>query len=138
MAEIRDPTSGRRFDDEEMAWLARHSSESRRDVAEGHVRYQVLWSGLVIGLIVHVIGYLLKSAAAGEPMGVLADLLYTFGWALWTGVVVVSLVEIIPAAKERQISRYLDAYESAVRSRPGVDAAASRSAQAADPSPRRR
>jgi hypothetical protein len=41
---------------------------------------------------------------------------YTLGWALWSGVVVVALVEIIPAAKDRQISRALDVYEAALRS----------------------
>ena len=38
--------------------------------------------------------------------------------------VIVALVEIIPAAKERQISRALDVYEAALRSRgTGKDAA---------------
>ena len=47
----------------------------------------------------------------------LADLLYTLGFAMWTGVVVVLMVEIIPRVKERQIIRALDAYEAAVRSK---------------------
>ena len=86
-------------------------------MSEHRFRRQTLWSGLAIGLVVHVVGFLLKSSTTGEPIGVLADLLYTLGWALWTGVVVVMLVEIIPAAKERQISQALDTYEAVLRSR---------------------
>ena len=48
-----------------------------------------LWSGLAGGLAVHLVRFLLKSSATGEPAGVLADVLYTLGYALWTGVVVV-------------------------------------------------
>ena len=43
-------------------------------------------------------------------------MVYTFGFALWTGAVVVVLVEIIPEVKRRQIQRSLEAYE-AIRSR---------------------
>jgi hypothetical protein len=42
------------------------------------------------------------------------DLIYTFGWALWTGAVVVVFVQIWPEAKRRQYKRALDAYEAAV------------------------
>jgi hypothetical protein len=34
---------------------------------------------------------------------------------LWTGVVVALFVEIIPRAKQRQITQALDAYEAALR-----------------------
>lgn len=117
MSDVRDPESNRPFREEELAWVASHLDEMRRTVSERRVRYQILWAGLAIGLVVHVVGYLLKGSVVGEPVGVLTDLLYTFGDALWTGVVVVALVEIIPAAKERQMSRALDAYEAALRSR---------------------
>jgi hypothetical protein len=117
MTDTEDDGLARHFTDEEMAWIAGHRQELRRGVAEHRFRNAVLWTGLAIGLAVHVVGFLLKSSANGEPIGVAADLLYTLGFALWTGVVVVALVEIIPAAKERQISRWLDAYEAELRSR---------------------
>ena len=66
----------------------------------------------MIGLAAYVAGYLLKSTATTEPLGLLADMLYTFGFALWTGAVVVVLVEIIPEAKRRQIKSALEAYEA--------------------------
>jgi hypothetical protein len=143
MTGLPDPESGIRFTDEEAAWLAEKLPDMRRGVAERRFRYQILWSGLAIGLVVHVVGYVLKSSVTGEPIGVLTDLLYTFGFALWTGVVVVTLVDIIPAAKERQISRWLDAYEAAQDSparsmgdvRASGEARASRKARASRAAP---
>ena len=60
-------------------------------------------------------GFLLKSSATTEPYELVADLLYTFGWALWTGVVVVVFLQIIPEAKRRHFKMALDAYEAALR-----------------------
>ena len=117
MTEFADPESGLRFSEEELDWIGGHMTELRSSIVERRFRNWTLWTAVVIGLVAHVAGFLLKSSAAGEPIAVLADLLYTLGYALWTGVVVVAIVEIIPAAKERQISKYLDAYESALRSR---------------------
>jgi hypothetical protein len=117
MTGARDPESGRLIRDEELDWAADHLDELRRSASEHRIRSQLLWSGLAIGLAAHVVGYLLKSSAIGEPIAVLADVIYTLGYALWTGVVVVALVEIIPAIKERQISAALDAYEAALQTR---------------------
>jgi hypothetical protein len=69
----------------------------------------------VVGLPAHVGGYLLRSSATTVLVGLLGDLLYTFGWALWTGVVVVAFLQIFPEAKQRQMMRALDAYEAALR-----------------------
>jgi hypothetical protein len=68
----------------------------------------------VVGLAAHVGGYLLR-AAATAPIGLLGDLLYTLRWALWTGAVVVVLLQLFPEAKRRQVLRALDAYEAALR-----------------------
>jgi hypothetical protein len=106
-------------------WMGEHLIELRRSVSERRFRYQILWIGLILGLIVYVAGYFLKVSVTTEPLGLMADLLYTLGFALWTGVVVVLMVEIIPLAKERQVIRALDAYEAAVRAK----------AAAAPPSP---
>jgi hypothetical protein len=69
----------------------------------------------VVGLAAHVGGYLLRSSATTEPFGLVADLLYTLGLALWTGVVVVVFVQVVPEVKRRQIRRTLDAYEATLR-----------------------
>ncbi len=124
MTEALDPESRHRISDEELAWVSAHMTDLRRSVDEHRIREHMLWIGLVVGLVAHVTGFLLVASVTREPIAVLADLLYALGWALWTGVVIVALVEIIPAAKERQISRALDVYEAALRSRgTGKDAA---------------
>ncbi len=117
MTGVVDPESGRRFSDDELEWMGAHLTDLRKSVVDRRFRNRILWSGLVVGLAAHVTGFLLKTSVTGEPIGVLADLLYTLGWALWTGIVIVVLVEVIPAAKERQISHALDVYEAAMRSR---------------------
>ena len=43
----------------------------------------------------------------------MGDLLYTLGWALWTGAVVVVFTQIYPETKRRQYKQALDAYEAA-------------------------
>jgi hypothetical protein len=70
---------------------------------------------LVVGLATHVGGYLLGSEVTTELPGLVADLLYALGFSLWTGVVVVVFVQIIPEAKRRQFRQALGAYEAARR-----------------------
>jgi len=115
----------RPFTEEELAWIGENLTELRRSVYEQRTRYWTLWIGFVVGLAAHVGGYLLRSSATTVPFGLLGDLLYTLGWALWTGVVVVVFVQIFPEAKQRQLMRALDAYEAALRdkARAGSDQA---------------
>ena len=68
----------------------------------------------------YVAGYLIKASTPTEPVGLVGDLLYTFGWALWTGVVVVVFLQIIPETKRRQYKRALDAYEASLRDGAGA------------------
>jgi len=96
-------------------WIEDHLTELRQDAYGQRILYMVLVSIFVIGLIAYVVGYLLKPGAQVDPLGLLADLLYTLGFALWTAAVVVVLVEIVPEAKRRQIKRALEAYEATRR-----------------------
>jgi len=101
--------------DEELAWMGEHLTEIRRSAYGQRLVYQSLGVGFVVGLALQVGGYLLRPSPTTEPLGVVADLLYALGWALWTGVVVVLFVQIIPEIKRRQIKRWLDAYEATLR-----------------------
>ena len=103
------------FTDGELAAIGAYLPELRRSVAGQRILYTSLAIGFVVGLAAHVGGYLLRSSATTAPLGLVADLLYALGWALWTGVVVVVFVQIFPEAKRRQIMRGLDAYEAAMR-----------------------
>ncbi len=108
-----------------LAWVGENLPQVGRSVYGQRLLYWSLVVGFVVGLAAHVGGYALRSSVTTEPLGLVADLLYALGWALWTGVVVVVFVQIIPEAKRRQIKRVLDAYEAAQReqSRPASDQA---------------
>jgi hypothetical protein len=97
------------------AWFGEHLPELRRHVSGQRFLYWSLALAVIIGLGAHVAGYLLKSNATTEPLGLLADLLYALGYALWTGVVVVAFTQLIPEAKRRQVNQAIDHYEAGRR-----------------------
>ncbi len=103
----------RTFTETELAAIGLYLPELRRYVSGQRILYRSLGIGFVLGLAAHVVGYLLRASATMVALGLLADLLYALGWALWTGVVVVLFVQIFPEAKRRQIERGLDEYEAA-------------------------
>jgi hypothetical protein len=109
-----------------LAWVGENLPQVRRSVYEQRLLYWSLGIGFVVGLAAHVGGYLLRSSVTTEPLVLVADLLYALGWALWTGVVVVVFVQVIPEAKRRQFKQALAAYEAAQReqARAGSDQAA--------------
>jgi hypothetical protein len=103
------------FTGEELAWIREHLTELRRSVSDQRILLTSLGIGFVVGLAAHVAGYVLRSSGTTEPLGLVADLLYALGWALWTGAVLVVFVQILPEAKRRQIRQALDSYEAALR-----------------------
>jgi hypothetical protein len=108
-----------------LAWVGENLPRVRRSVSGQRFLYWSLGIGLVVGLAAHVGGYLLRSEVTTELLGLVADLLYALGYALWTGVVVAVFVQVIPEAKRRQFKQVLDAYEAAQRekARAGSDQA---------------
>jgi hypothetical protein len=110
-----------KFTDEELAWVAGHMTELRRSVSEQRILAWSLGIGFAIGLAAHVAGYLLRSSATTEPIGLAADLLYALGFALWTGAVVAVFVQVFPEAKRRQVKGALEAYEAAIREKAGAE-----------------
>jgi hypothetical protein len=106
-AVLRDPES--------MKWMGRHLDDLRTSVATRRIRTQLVWTGVIAGLVAHVAGYLIRTSGPAEPIGLVSDLLYALGLAMWTGTVVVVLTEIIPEIKERQILAAIDAYEAALK-----------------------
>jgi hypothetical protein len=97
------------------AWMEKHLPELQRSVDGQRLLYQSMGLGFVLGLAAHVGGYLLRSSVTTGLYGLVADLLYALGLALWTGVVVVLFVQVVPEVKRRQIKRTLDAYEATLR-----------------------
>jgi hypothetical protein len=105
-----------------VAWMEEHLPKFRQSASGQRPLYWILTIGFVVGLAVHVGGYLLRSSATAEPLLLVADLLYALGFALWTSVVVVVFVQIWPEAKRRQLKRWLDAYEAARREKAPTEA----------------
>jgi hypothetical protein len=95
-----------------MDWVGEHLSEVRGSAYGQRSLYWTLGIGFVVGLAAYAGGYALKMSVATEPLGFVGDLLYTLGWALWTGVVVVLFLQVIPEVKRRGYKQLLDAYEA--------------------------
>lgn len=93
-------------------WVGDHLPEVRRSAYGQRSLYWTLGIGFVVGLAAYAGGYALKSSVTTEPLGFVGDLLYTLGWALWTGVVVVLYLQVLPEAKRRGYKQLLDAYEA--------------------------
>jgi hypothetical protein len=108
-----------------MAWMEEHLPEFRQQVSGQRPLYWILGIGFVVGLAAHVGGFLLRSSVTTELFELVADLLYSLGFALWTGIVVGLFIQIWPEAKRRQLKQWLDAYEAARRekARAGSDQA---------------
>ena len=87
----------------------------RRTASGQRPIYWILGIAVTVGLAAFVGGYLIKWSTTTELLGLVGDLLYTLGWALWTGVVVVVFLQVLPEAKRRQYKQVLDAYEAALR-----------------------
>ncbi len=98
-----------------LAWMEEHLPEFRQQVSGQRPLYWILGIGFVVGLAAHVGGFLLRSSVTRELFELLADLLYSLGFALWTGIVVGLFIQIWPEAKRRQLKQWLDAYEAARR-----------------------
>jgi hypothetical protein len=108
---------GERERDAVLAWVGENLPLVRRSASGQRILYWTLGIGFVVGLAAHVGGFLLKTSVTTEPLLVLGDLLYTLGWALWTGAVVVVFTQIYPETKRRQFKQALDAYEAAAGDR---------------------
>jgi tetratricopeptide (TPR) repeat protein len=114
---------GERERDALFAWVGENLTLVRRSASGQRILYWSLGIGFVVGLAAHVGGFLLKTSTTTEPLLLVGDLLYTLGWALWTGAVVVVFTQIYPEAKRRQFKQALDAYEAAAgdQARAGSD-----------------
>ncbi len=100
--------------DEVLAWVGENLTGVRRSAYGQRSLYWTLGTGFVVGMATYIGGYALRSSVTTEPVEFVGDLLYTLGWALWTGVVVVLFLQVLPETKKRQYKQALDAYEAAI------------------------
>ena len=109
-----------------LTWVAENLTQARRSAYEQRLLHWSLAIGLVVGLAAHAGGYLLKSSVTTEPLGLVADLLYALGYALWTGVVVVVFVQVFPEANGGSSSRRWMPMRRRSASRPKPEATSNR------------
>jgi hypothetical protein len=93
------------------SWMREHRPELQRAAYGDRLLYQALGFCVGLGMVAYIGGYVLRSSITGEPLLFLGDLLYTLGYALWTGAVVVALLEVVPKVKRRQVREMLRTYE---------------------------
>src|SRR5262245_23067458 len=80
-------------------WVSDHLPEVRASAYGRRSLYWALGVGFVVGFAAYAGGYALRSSVTSEPLAFVGDLLYTLGWALWTGAVVVMFLQVIPEVK---------------------------------------
>jgi len=100
---------------EALSWFEEHLPEMRRAAFGNRLLYQAIVFCVLVGLLAHVGGYLLRSNTSSDFVGLLADLLSALGYALWTGAVVATLLDVVPKVKQRQFREALQAYEQTKR-----------------------
>jgi hypothetical protein len=115
-----DPRVRGKPSEEELAYVAEHLPELRGRVLGDEIRYSFLILWLLVGLAANVVGFLWSTGAADDLSALIADLLRSLGTALWTGVVVVALIQFLPDYLKRMAVRQLDAYADAIESRKGT------------------
>ena len=111
------PGSQDRMRDYELAWVAEHLPELRASVSPQRILMRALTIGFVAGLAAHIGGYLLRRSITAEPLALIAELLASLGMALWTGVIVVALVQVLPTWQRRAAARWLAAAEDRIATR---------------------
>jgi putative ABC transport system permease protein len=82
MADERQSNDAPQFNDLEREWIAAQLPELRRSASDASILKWFLGAAFVLGLAAHAAGYLLKSSAPSEPLGLMAELLYALGLAL--------------------------------------------------------
>jgi GNAT superfamily N-acetyltransferase len=100
-----------------MDWVGDHLPQVRQSAYGQRSLYWTLGVGFVVGLAAYTGGYALRSSVTTEPLAFVGDLLYTLGWALWTGVVVVLFLQVLPEMKRRGYKQLLDEYEDRGKAR---------------------
>jgi hypothetical protein len=96
---------------EDVAYVAAHLPEIRRRVAGNEILYFWIAGTLILGLIANVVGFLWSTVASGTADALVSQLLLSVGTALWTGSVLVLLLEVLPDIQRRYAIRALRKYE---------------------------
>lgn len=110
-----------RFSDGELQWVSRNLDSTLAWARGERVMQLTLVITFALGLVVHLAGYALGAGGirlpAGWPVELVADLLGNLGIVLWTSVVLVVFLQVIPRRGQRNAERYARAAIEALRAR---------------------
>lgn len=125
------------FSKEELDWVAANLDDTRGWARGDRIVTWTLAVTFVIGLVAYLTGFALGGDAlqlpAGWPTDLIADLLANLGVVLWTSVILVVFIEVVPNWQQRRAQAWARGALSALRERGGAAAQAVVAEDLADP-----
>ena len=104
---------------DELAWVAEHPDSARGWADADRILAWSMTVTLVVGLALNLVGYGIGSGAISTPGWLPGDLtsqlVSDLGVILWTSVILVLFIEIIPERSRRRAARYLAGARDALR-----------------------
>lgn len=96
----------------EVSWVVAHPGRARSWSESGRISAMAMVATLALGLVVHVVGYAVGNHVISLPTWIPADLASTLisnlGIVLWTSVVLVVFLEVLPARARRRATRSME------------------------------
>ena len=104
-----DPNRRSRSLDKQVAWVVAHPASARAMSDSSRISTLAMATTFALGIVVHLAGYGIGSRSIPIPDWVPADLASTLvsnlGIVLWTSVILVVFLEILPARTRRRAAR---------------------------------
>jgi hypothetical protein len=101
----RRPGSG----DRELAWIVAHPDRARAWSESSRISTLAMATTLALGLAVHLVGYVIGTRALALsdwlPMDFMSTLVSNLGIVLWTSVVLVVFLQVLPDRTHRRATR---------------------------------
>ena len=120
-----DPNRRSRSLDKQVAWVAAHPAAARAMSDASRISTLAMATTFALGLLVHLAGYGIGSRSIPMPDWLPADLASTLvsnlGIVLWTSVILVVFLEILPARTRRRAARSMSLAAATLRDQGQTD-----------------
>ena len=107
--------------EKEVAWVVAHPARARAWSESGKITAVAMIATLALGLVVHVVGFAIGSGSvplpAWLPVDLAAALVSNLGIVLWTSVVLVFFLDILPARVRRRATTSMALAAKAIEDR---------------------
>ncbi len=105
--------------EKELAWVAAHPGSARSWAESRRISALSMAATFALGLLVHLVGYAIGTGGIKVPAWAPADLLATLvsnlGIVLWTSVILVVFLEVLPARARRRATHSMALAASRLR-----------------------